>query len=151
MSSRGGSTHRRQALVSTPLAPIDVGFHSLTQLFEEKGAFEPHFHYGAVETDATDFGFVVGGLDLIEAAFELDAFAVVGLFYAGREGCAGCCLFWLKVLACGKGPTMRVVLSDWRRKGCSRARVRVGERGRGQVLIWPHSLLLEDNLGSLVD
>jgi len=89
-----GASYRRHALLPAPLAAVDVVLHTFAELFEEEGALEAHFHYCAVEAEAARTGFLVGGLDFVEAAFELDAFAVVGFFCAGGERCVGCGRGW---------------------------------------------------------
>jgi hypothetical protein len=65
------------------------------QLLEEKGAFEAHLHDGPVETGFALAGGVVGFFDFVESALQLDAFAVVGLFYRRCERCVLRCVWSL--------------------------------------------------------
>lgn len=85
-----GCVHR---LVAAALGLVNVDVHALAEFVEEEGAFEAHFHDGAVEADAFEFCFVVGGFDFVDAALELDAFAVVRLLHARRQRSLGCSLF----------------------------------------------------------
>lgn len=55
------------------------------ELLEEEGALEAHLLHAAVEAQDSLTGGVVGLFDVVNAAAELDAFAVVGGFDGGGE------------------------------------------------------------------
>jgi hypothetical protein len=63
-------------------------------LFKQEGPFQSHLHDRAVEAHPSDPGFFVGGFDFVQAALELDAFAVVCFFDAGGERRACCAFAW---------------------------------------------------------
>lgn len=56
---------------------VDVILHVLVQLLEEEGALQPHLLYGAVQTIDAQARAVVVLLNVVYAAPQLDAFAVV--------------------------------------------------------------------------
>lgn len=85
-------TYRAHALLSTRFAALDVGLHPLTQLFQQEGTLQSHLHDRAVEAQPPNPGFLVRGFDFVQAALELNAFAVVCFFDAGGERRA-CCAF----------------------------------------------------------
>jgi len=61
------------------------------ELFEQESAFEAHLHDCSVQAGFALTSGIVGFFDVVEAALELDALSVVGLFYRGREWCVlGC-------------------------------------------------------------
>jgi hypothetical protein len=125
-SSRSGAVHpidqarrltyRAHALLSARLAALDVGFHSLAQLFQQEGPLQSHLHDRAVEAHPPNPGFLVGGFDFVQAALELDAFAVVCFFDTGGERCACCAFAWDCEMAHQYGTAEDVggvVLTDW--------------------------------------
>lgn len=64
---------------------------ALGELLEQESAFEAHLHDCSVQAGFALAGGIVGLFDVVEAALELDALSVVGLFYRGRERCVlGC-------------------------------------------------------------
>jgi len=56
-------------------------------LLEEEGAFETHLHDCSVQTGFALASGIVGFFDVVQAALQLDALSVVGLFYRRRERC----------------------------------------------------------------
>lgn len=89
MLANSRQTYRADALVAAGLTTLDVRLHALAKLLEQEGALQPHLHDRAVEAHAPDARFFVRGFDFVQTALELDTFAVVGLFDAGCERCAG--------------------------------------------------------------
>lgn len=69
-----GSWRRR----TTPVAVIEIEFHVLVELFEEKGSLEAHLGYAAGKAGDAEASRVVGVLDVIDAPSNVDALAVVG-------------------------------------------------------------------------
>jgi len=51
------------------------------ELLEQESAFEAHLHDCSVQAGFALAGGIVGFFDVVEAALELDALSVVGLFY----------------------------------------------------------------------
>jgi hypothetical protein len=92
-------TYRAYTLLSARLTALDVGLHSLAQLFQQEGPLQSHFHDRAVEAHPSNPGFLVRGLNFVQAALELDAFAVVCFFDAGGERGACCAFSWDCVMA----------------------------------------------------
>lgn len=57
---------------------------ALGEAVQEDGALQAQFHDGAVNAAFAEAGGIVGLFDIVETAFELDAFLVVGLLDRGR-------------------------------------------------------------------
>ena len=101
-SSAAASRRRRALAIVTALAPqwlvcgrrgrraaavavVDVVFHVFVELLEEEGALEAHLLDAAVEAQDALARAVVGFFDVVDAAPEIDAFAVVGGFDGRRQ------------------------------------------------------------------
>jgi hypothetical protein len=69
---------RRGRWRTTPIAIVDVVFHVLVELFEQEGALETHLLDAPIEAQDALAGGVVGFFDIVNAASQVDAFAVVG-------------------------------------------------------------------------
>jgi hypothetical protein len=80
---------------TAPVAIVDVVLHVLVKRFEQECAFESHLLNTPVQPVDARAGAVVGVFDVGYAPPEVDAFPVVGGFYAGWEvfggrGALGC-------------------------------------------------------------
>ena len=84
--------------------PISGILQALCELLEQESAFEAHLHDCSVQAGFALASGIVGFFDVVEAALELDALSVVGLFYRGRE--------W-GVLRCFCGWAWSVVMDAW--------------------------------------
>lgn len=60
---------------------------TLCELLEQKGAFEAHLHDGALQAGLAQAGGIVGLFDVVQAALQFDALAIVGLFHRRRQWC----------------------------------------------------------------
>ena len=102
LARQGSRTYRARALLSARIAALDIRLHSLAQLLQQERSLQSHLHDRAVEAHSSGSGFFVGGFDFVQAALELNAFSVVGLFDARSERRAGCALrgYYLKVDQC---------------------------------------------------
>lgn len=69
---------RRRWGRTAPVAVVKVVFHVLLQLLEEEGALEPHLGDASVQPFDAEARAVVVLFDVVDAAPQLDAFAVVG-------------------------------------------------------------------------
>ena len=94
LARRGSRTYRARALLSTRVATLDIWLHSLAQLFQQESPLQSHLHDRAVEAQPPNPGFLVRGFDFVQAALELNAFAVVCFFDAGGERRACCAFAW---------------------------------------------------------
>jgi len=101
MSANGSSRRRALAVVApltsqrlvgrcgrrraTTIAVVDIVLHVLVELLEKEGALQTHLLHAPVQAQDALAGRVVGLFDVVDAATDVDTFAVVCAFDRRRK------------------------------------------------------------------